>query len=510
MPKREVPDTASSPQQKPSHKPISVVMIGSECAPAAKVGGLADVVHGLSRELQAQGNPVEIILPKYDCMRYDRISGLTKSLSGLMVPFYKQRIECDVYSGRMDGLDCFFIDPHSQHNFFNRNVVYGHKDDNDRFAFFSRAALEFMHKAGKSPDIIHCHDWQTGLVPVLLFELYQSSGLAHSRVCYTLHNVGHQGLTNANILRQVGLDPGSLIRPDRLEDNRHKGSVNVMKGGIVYSNFVTTVSPHYAHEIKTSNLGMGLQQTLAAHHNKFGGVLNGIDYGAWNPEVDKHIACNYSVHTLNDKYKNKKALRERLLLREDFKPLVAVVSRLDQQKGVDLIAHAMSYSLGRGSQFVLLGSSPNPQIDSRFRHLKRLVNDNPDCHLEIGYDEDLSHLIYAGADMIVIPSAYEPCGLTQLISMKYGTVPIVRSTGGLADTVFDVNYSDKSEHARNGYVFNDYNPQGLESALGRAIEAWYAQPDLFRSLITNGMNCDYSWKESVNHYLNIYKFIKAP
>jgi len=255
---------------------------------------------------------------------------------------------------------------------------------------------------------------------------------------------------------------------------------------------------------------MGLQHTLAAHHNKFGGVLNGIDYGVWNPETDKHIACNYSVHALNDKYKNKEALRERLLLRHDFKPLVAVVSRLDHQKGVDLIAHAISYCLYRGCQFVLLGSSPNAQIDGRFRHLKHTLNNNPDCHLEIGYDEDLSHLIYAGADMIVIPSVYEPCGLTQLISMKYGTVPVVRDTGGLADTVFDANYSDKPEHARNGYVFNNYNSQGLESALGRAIEAWYAQSDFFRSLITNGMNCDYSWKESVNHYLNIYKFVKAP
>src|SRR5215469_12953119 len=203
MAKRRVSKKANSAQQASSPKPISVVMVSAECAPAAKAGGLADVVHGLSRELQVQGNPVEIILPKYDCMRYDRSSELTKSLSGLMVPFYNQRIECDVYSGRVDGLDCFFIDPHSHHNFFNRRVIYGQNDDNDRFAFFSRAALEFMHRAGKNPDIIHCHDWQTGLVPVLLFELYKSSGMVGSRVCYTLHNVGHQGWTNANILRQV-------------------------------------------------------------------------------------------------------------------------------------------------------------------------------------------------------------------------------------------------------------------------------------------------------------------
>jgi starch synthase len=283
-----------------------------------------------------------------------------------------------------------------------------------------------------------------------------------------------------------------------------------MKGGIVFANFVTTVSPQYAHEIKNSNQGMGLQSTLAANHNKYGGVLNGIDYGVWSPETDRHIACNYSVLTLDDKYKNKEALRKRLWLKHDFKPLVAVVGRLDHQKGVDLIAHAISYSLRRSCQFVLLGSSPNHQIDGRFRHLKRTFNDNPDCHLEIGYDEELAHLIYAGADMIVIPSVYEPCGLTQMISMKYGTVPIVRSTGGLADTVFDANHSDKPESARNGYVFNDYNASGLESALGRAIEAWWANPNFFRSLAINGMNCDYSWKQPVNHYLNIYKLIKEP
>jgi starch synthase len=443
-------------------------------------------------------------------MRYDRIPELTNVYSGLMVPFHNQWIHCDVYSARVDGLECFFVDPHSQQNFFNRRNIYGNHDDNERFAFFCRAALEFMLKTGKHPDIIHCHDWPTGLVPVLLFELYKFLGITHPRVCYTLHNVGHQGLTNSNILKQVGLDPGLFLRSDRLQDNQHRGAVNMMKGGIVFANFVTTVSPQYAHEIKTSNMGMGLQPTLAANHNKYGGVLNGIDYGVWSPETDRHIACNYSVLTLDDKYKNKEALRKRLWLKHDFKPLVAVVGRLDFQKGVDLIAHAISYCLRRSCQFVLLGSSPNHQIDGRFRHLKRTLNDNPDCHLEIGYDEELAHLIYAGADMIVIPSVYEPCGLTQMISMKYGTVPIVRNTGGLADTVFDANHSDKPESARNGYVFNDHNAHGLESALGRAIEAWYSNPDFFRSLIINGMNCDYSWKEPVNHYLNIYKLIKEP
>jgi starch synthase len=425
-----------------------------------------------------------------------------------MVPFHNQRIHCDIHTGRVDGLKCFFIDPHSQHNFFNRGTVYGHNDDNERFAFFCRAVLEFLLTAGNHPDIIHCHDWQTGLVPVLLFEVFKFAGISHPRVCYTLHNVGHQGLANANVLRQVGLDPSLFIRPDRLQDNHNRGAANLMKGGIVFSNFVTTVSPQYAQEIKASNLGMGLQPTLAAHHGKFGGVLNGVDYGVWNPEVDRHLSCRYSVLTLDDKYKNKEMLRKRLWLKHDFKPLVAVVGRLDHQKGVDLIAQAIPYCLQRSSQFVLLGSSPNAQVGARFQQLKKTFNDNPDCHLEIGYDEELSHLIYAGADLILIPSVYEPCGLTQMISMKYGTVPIVRNTGGLAATVFDANYSNKPEDQRNGFVFNDYNRQGMESALGRAIETWYARPDFFRKLIVNGMNYDYSWKEPAQHYLNIYNLIK--
>jgi starch synthase len=485
-----------------------VMMVSPECAPAAKVGGLGDVIHGLSKELEIRGHAVEIILPKYDCMRYDRICGLTKSYENLHVPFYNQWLHCDVWFGFVDGLKCFFIDPHSPHSFFNRGAFYGNGDDPDRFAFFCRAALEFMLKANKHPEIIHCHDWQTGLLPVLLYEMYARLGMTHPRVCYTLHNVGHQGIAGEHVLRQVGLNPGSLNTHDRLADDCHRHAVNLVKGGIVFSNFVTTVSPRYAWEIRHTDLGMGLQRILNLYHRKFGGVLNGIDYNVWNPEIDWHIPCRYNVKKVQEKFKNKEALRHRFWLHQGFKPIVAVVSRLDHQKGVELIAHAIPYCLKHGCQFVLLGSSPQSHVANQFAHLKWRLNDNPDCHLELSYSEELAHLIFAGADMLLVPSVYEPCGLTQMIAMKYGTVPIVRNTGGLGDTVFDANYANQSNGGRNGYVFNDYNSPGLESALRRAIGLWYDYPSQFLELMENGMRCDYSWNDPGKHYVNIYNYIR--
>lgn len=485
-----------------------IVMVTPECAPAAKVGGLGDVVEGLSHELQIRGNAVEIILPKYDCMRYDHIWGLQKTYSDLWVPCYDQQVHCDVYFGFVHGLKCFFIEPHSHRNFFNRGIFYGHRDDPERFAFFCRAALEFMLKTNKHPDIIHCHDWQTALVPVLLFERYKYLGMTHPRVCYTVHNVMHQCVTGDHVVRLVGLDPAPYRTRDRLQDNFNHGAINLMKGGIVYSNFVTTVSPRYAEEIKYTDQGYGLQHTLWAHSMKYGGVLNGIDYNVWNPEIDPLIACRYNIDKLDDKYRNKEALRHRLLLRQQYKPIVAVVSRLDRQKGVGLMRHAIFYCLANGCQFVLLGSSPDPAINHEFWQIKHQLNDNPDCHLELSYNEELAHLIYAGADMILIPSAFEPCGLTQMIAMKYGTVPVVRNTGGLADTVFDADYAPKPYHERNGYVFNDFDGRGLESALSRAIGMWNGYPQYFRELMVNGMRYDYSWNHPARHYLNIYNYIK--
>jgi starch synthase len=486
-----------------------IVMVATECAPVAKVGGLADVVFGLSRELEIRGNQVEIILPKYDCMRYDHIWGLQRVYDDLWVPFHGQGVHCSVFFGFVHGRKCFFIDAHSERNFFNRGVFYGHDDDVERFAFFSRAALEFMLKSGKHPDIIHCHDWQTGLVPVLLFDIYKFLGMDHTRVCYTLHNVKHQGLTGEHILRASGLnDPGYYFSPERLRDNHNPFALNLMKGGIVYSNFVATVSPKYAFEISNTEQGYGLGHTFYVHRQKFGGILNGIDYDVWNPETDRHIPHNYSIDTLDGKYRNKEALRHRFFLRDGYRPIVAYIGRLDHQKGVHLIRHALFYSIGNGCQFVLLGSGGDPEINGHFWHLKHHLNDNPDCHLEIGYNEELAHLIYAGADLIIVPSLFEPCGLTQMIAMRYGTVPVVRDTGGLHDTVFDADYAMRPYHERNGYVFRDFDYGGIESAIVRAVGMWNHYPPHFRELMVNGMRCDYSWNHPGGHYLNVYEYIR--
>nr|CRH04447.1 GT5 : Glycogen synthase [Candidatus Magnetococcus massalia] len=484
-----------------------IVQISSECAPAAKTGGLGDVVNGLSKELAEREHQVEVVLPKYDCMRYDRIEDLHVCYEELWVPFHAQWVQCTVLQGRVDEIICFFIDPHSDAHLFERGLFYGHDDDVNRFGFFSRAALEFLLKSGRRPDIIHCHDWQTGLIPVLYYEIYEPLWQHYTRFCYTLHNVGHQGRTGTDILHQVGLTPQRLMHKGGLLDNEHPHTVNLMKGGIVFSNFTTTVSPTYMHEIRATEQGQGLQQTLNDHGSKVGGVLNGVHYGAWNPEVDSLIPSQYSAADLPAKFPNKVALRKRLMLREAFKPIVAVVSRLDPQKGVDLIRHSIFVALENNCQFVLLGSASRSWINDQFLLLKEELNDNPDCHLEIGYDEELSHLIYAGSDMLVIPSLYEPCGLTQLIAMKYGVVPVVRQTGGLADTVFDANDESVPFEERNGYLFQEHTPEALSHALTRGIGLWHRYPEYFRQLRLNGMGYDYSWKNPGEDYIKIYQHI---
>ncbi|MFO7759999.1 MAG: glycogen synthase [Desulfobia sp.] len=486
-----------------------ITMITTECVPYAKVGGLADVVYGLSRELEIRGNSVEIILPKYGSSRYDHVWGLTLDYNDLWVPWFDGAIHCSVFFGFVHGRKCFFIDSHSQDNFFNRGYYYGYPDETMRMAFFSKAALEYMLKSGKRPDVIHCHDWQTGLIPVMLFDIYKNIGMENQRVCYTIHNFGHQGLGGQEILAATGLNnPHHYLQVERLRDEFNSNLINFMKSGIVYANFVTTVSPNHAWEVRHSDQGRGLGHTLHVHQSKFGGILNGLDYDVWNPLIDSHLPQTYGPETLGNKYANKEALRDRFLLRKDYKPVIAYVGRLDRQKGVHLIRHGIFYALENGAQFVLLGSSPDQEITDDFWHLKNQLNESPDCHLEIGFHEELAHLIYAGADMIIVPSIYEPCGLTQLIALKYGTVPIVRYCGGLADTVFDFHFSDRPEKERNGFVFYQEDPPALESAIIRAIGLWNHYPAAFNELMLNGMHCDYSWNKPGQHYLNIYDMIR--
>jgi starch synthase len=488
---------------------VFVVMVASECAPVAQAGGLGEVVFGLSRELELRGNAVEIVLPKYDCLRYDRIDRLTVAYEDLWVPWYSGAVHCTVFFGFVDGRKCFFIEPHSPDRFFDRGQLYGSGDDVSRFAFFSKAALEFMLKAGKRPQIIHCHDWPTALVPVLLFEIYQRIGMGEQRVCFTVHNFGHQGLTGEWLLWATGLgDPVRYFDPERLRDDFNPFALNLLKGGIVYSNFVTTVSPRHAWEVCHSDQGRGLGHTLYVHRHKFGGVLNGVGYDTWNPEIDPWIARQYRPDLVEQKYVNKQALRERFMLRDAYKPIVCYLGRLDFQKGVHLVHHAIFYARARGAQFVLLGSSPDPAISGHFWHLKHYLNDDPDVHLELRFDPELAHLVYAGSDLLVMPSMFEPCGLAQLIALKYGTVPIVRASGGLADTVADRDHAPDPPEQRTGYVFDHDDHPAIESAMARAIGLWYDHPPEFRALMLNGMRVDRSWARPAQDYLNIYDYIR--
>lgn len=487
-----------------------IVMVASECAPVAKAGGLGDVVYGLSKELEIRGNHVEIILPKYDCMRYDHVWGLQVSYEDLWVPWFNYRIRCTVWFGFVHGRKCFFIEPHSDDNFFNRGTYYGFPDEHMRFAFFSKAALEFMMVTGKRPDIIHTHDWQTALLPVLLYELYQFDGMERCRTCHTIHNFKHQGIAGENVLWFSGLGrPDYYYHQDRMGDDFNHTAINFTKGAIVYSNFITTVSPNHAWEVRHTDWGYGLGHILHRYQGKFGGVLNGLDYDMWNPASDPHIPNHYDVDNFDPKYGNKKALRDRMLMREDYKPIVAFIGRLDYQKGVHLIRHAMFHALKQGAQFIMLGSSTEQGINEEFWQLKHELNENPDCHLELGYDEELAHLIYAGADILIVPSMFEPCGLTQMIALRYGTVPVVRYVGGLADTIHDRDYSDLPADQRNGYVFHQADQYAFESAMDRAIGLWFDYPDDFRELARNGMRYDYSWNHPGQDYLNIYDYIRS-
>lgn len=486
-----------------------VVMVAPECAPAAKAGGLGDVVAGLSRELQTSGNAVEVILPKYANMRFSDIYGLTPCYHDLRVPWYGGSVSCTVWFGYAGGRKCFFIEPHPAAEFFGRDRMYGYADDTERFGFFSKAALEFMAQAGKHPDIVHCHDWQTGLVPLLLREQFGAI-LPDQRVCYTIHNFRHQGTEGERLLWALQLGrPDYFLDADRLGDDSRYGGLNPMKGGIVYSDFVTTVSPSYAEESLFGDGAFGLGRTLKEHQAKFRGVLNGVDYDAWNPGTDPYIPVHFSAAAIDRKRRDSEALRERFWLRKVPGPVVAYVGRLDEQKGMHLVHHALFYTLARGGQFVLIGDAHyHDGINDHFRHLKHYLNDNPDCHLELGYQEELAHLVYAGADILVVPSMFEPCGLAPLIGMRYGAVPVVRATGGMIDTVFDRDHSRHPAAERNGYVFYHTDNHAIESALSRALRLWSRRPRDFRELGVACMRADYSWSRPGTEYLEIYQAIK--
>lgn len=494
---------------------MHIVHIASELAPIAKVGGLADVVLGLCRELSWKGHDVDIIIPKYDCMDSEQIRDLTIDTRDLMSFYEGQWFSNTIWKGWVENLKVYFIQPHHPRFFFNRGCFYGCEDDIERFLYFSRATMEFLYKRAINPDILNLHDWQTAVIAPLYKDMYRQLGYSRPKTVFTIHNMEYQGKCSVNDLNRIGLDGEALYQPSKLQDNIDASLVNLVKGAIVYADYVTTVSPNYAREVLTNEGGKGLESTLIQHQDKFCGILNGIDYSYWNPEIDRFLPVHFSYreipigkkdyNTLDKKGFVKKILREKLLLIEDYRPIVGCIARLVPQKGIDLIQHVIKHIVDKKGQFILLGTSPIPSISEEFHCLKRQYTDHPHVHLILHHQEDLAHLIYAGCDMFIVPSIFEPCGLTQMIALKYGTVPIVRRTGGLADTIFDVDHSEYPIEERNGYVFDYPTPEGVDSALDRAIDCWFHDPEKWRHLMINGMKKDLSWNEPSNLYLEIYK-----
>lgn len=489
---------------------MHIVHIASEMAPIAKVGGLADVLFGLNHELSKKGHNTSIIIPKYDCINTNEIQNL--SLHSTIKSYYEgEWFSNSVWIGLVENLKVYFLEPHHPRYFFNRGCFYGCEDDIERYLFFSRAALDFI--AGmEPPDIIHIHDWQTAAIAPLYYELFQNQ--FRSKIIFTIHNIEYQGKCAPFNLDRIGLPGTKLLKHDLMQDLYYPEAINLLKGAIVYADHITTVSPTYAWEVTTQEGGRGLDHVVKKNLNKFQGVLNGIDHSYWNPETDRYLPLHFSSREtpknkkdsciLDAKGAIKQILRQRLGLSEEHRPIVACITRLVPQKGIEMIAHVIQTVADKGGQFVLLGSSPIPSISAEFHALKAKFNDHPHIHLILQNQEDLAHLIFGGSDIFIVPSLFEPCGLTQLMAMRYGTIPLVRKTGGLADTVFDIDFDPQKDRA-NGYVFEHPDNEGIDSALDRAILSWYDSPDKWRKLVIQAMNQDFSWNKPSLKYLEIYK-----
>ncbi|XP_006652851.1 starch synthase 3, chloroplastic/amyloplastic-like [Oryza brachyantha] len=444
--------------------PMHIVHIAVEMAPIAKVGGLGDVVTSLSRAIQDLGHNVEVILPKYDCLNLTNVKDLHYRQS-----FTWGNTEIKVWFGKVEDIPVYFLEP--QNGMFWVGCVYG-RNDEGRFGFFCHSALEFLRQNGSSPDIIHCHDWSSAPVAWLFKGQYANNELSNGRVVFTIHN----------------LEFGA----------HHIGKA------MAHCDKATTVSYTYSREVS----GHG---AIAPHYFKFHGIRNGIDPDIWDPYSDNFIPVHYtSENVVEGKSAAKKALQQKLGLQQTDTPVVGIISRLTVQKGIHLIKHAIHRTLERNGQVVLLGSAPDHRIQGDFTNLASKLHGEFHGRVKfcLTYDEPLSHLIYAGADFILVPSMFEPCGLTQLIAMRYGSIPIVRKTGGLYDTVFDID--DDKDRAReqglepNGFSFEGADSNGVDYALDRAITTWYDARDFFHSLCKRVMEQDWTWNRPALDYMELY------
>lgn len=471
-----------------------ILMVTSEAAPFAKTGGLADVLGALPAALQKQGDEVMVLLPAYGNAKLD---GAERYYHDLPVWMHGGYYQCSVDRIVRDGVSYLFLvcPP-----LYGRNGIYGDRfgdfgDNPTRFAVLSRAALAVAARIFR-PDIIHCHDWQSALTPVYLRTTFRHDPTFHGiKTVFTIHNLGYQGRYGSGVLREIGLEYADVFHMNGIE---YFGDINLLKGGIGYSDYVTTVSPKYAQEIQTPEHGFGLDPLLRSKAHLLKGILNGVDYSEWNPETDPHLPANYSVDDLSGKRECKLALlREYGLATDDLdRPLIGIVSRFAHQKGLDLVAECIQGLADLDLQMVVLGNG-DAALERTFGDISRA---RP---LQFGYrgefNNGLSHRIEAGADLFLMPSRYEPCGLNQIYSLRYGTVPVVRATGGLDDTI---------QH-ETGFKFWGATAHELYGCVRHALWIYETEKDWWKQMMINGMNRDYSWDASATQYSDLYRRLQA-
>jgi starch synthase len=480
---------------------LKILFLSPEVAPYAKTGGLADVAGSLPGALRKLGMDVMVGLPYYRTVRENGVATETV-LPGLQVALNGSHLPCDVLNTQTDdGGRVFFID---REEFYDRSDLYAtqkgdYPDNLQRFSYFNRAALLFAKETGFHFDVVHCHDWQTGLVPAFLRTRYAIDPF-FSRVAsvFTIHNMGYQGLFPPELLPVSGLPP-STFDPGGVE---YWGNISLLKAGIQYADAITTVSPTYSREIQTSEFGMGMEGLLKGRSKDLHGILNGVDYGGWDPATDPHLGDHYSVETLKGKRKCKASLVRELHLDNKVlsRPLFAVVSRLTIQKGYDLLLEIMEEVVKFDAGIVILAAG-----EAQYQGpLDQLAQKYPSrIAVRIGFDESLAHRIMAGADMLLVPSRYEPCGLTQIYALRYGTVPIVRATGGLDDTIVQC---DPRSGKGTGFKFAEFKAKAFLDQIAHAVEI-FNDKDCWRTIVRNGMTADFSWEESAQKYVGLYKMI---
>ncbi len=452
-------------------------MCASEVVPFAKTGGLADVAGALPLALEKEGQEVIIIMPRYKAIDAAKFN-LKKIKEGVLTGILGKNIKV------------YFIENDA---YFNRDGLYGdkngdHPDNLDRFAYYCRKSLDLLKEINFKPDIIHCHDWQSSLIPVFLEAVYAKDPFYRNiRTILTIHNIGYQGLFSKEEFSKLGLD-WSLFSVEGME---FYGKVNVLKGGMLFSDLINTVSPTYAREIQTKEFGFGLEGVLNKRRASVFGILNGLDYDIWNPETDKFIAKNFSSENPEGKAKDKEDLESlcKLPLKKNV-PLFGIVSRLAEQKGFDILAEGIDQICKMDIQMVILGTG-----DLKYHQvMQEMVAKYPKViSLNLKFDDPLAHKIYAGSDIFLMPSRYEPCGLGQLISLRYGAIPLVFKTGGLADTV----------NSQNGFIFDKYSKDELVKTINKSIAA-FKEKAKWNELVKKAMKCNFSWEASAKKYLELY------